>query len=161
MQGWKHLVVKILNVWKLTQCPWYVRNSGLDESATRPAVRDGGIEKSDAKFNIIDVSYNATSCLMGPTWQREAVLLNTNDAQVYKLYTFIITHGLPGHAWVLHLDNCEESPGHERPPLLGDGLLQSRTRVLSPPPQEAEHTPHGCHEPQLPSTTMTNPEHTS
>lgn len=57
----------MFNVWKLTQCPWYVRNSGLDDSATRSAVCDGGIEDGDAKFNVIDVSYNATSCFMWPS----------------------------------------------------------------------------------------------
>lgn len=61
---------------------------------------------------------------------------------------------LPGHAWLLHLDSWVGSPGQGRPPLLGGGLLQSRTRVLSPPPQEEEHPPHPCHKLQFPSTAI-------
>lgn len=64
----------------------------------------------------------------------------------------IRTWFLPGHGWMLHLDSCVKSPGQGRPLLVGDGLLQSRTLVLSPTLQEAEHSPHGCHELQLPST---------
>uniref|UniRef100_A0A3B4Z1Z9 Uncharacterized protein n=1 Tax=Stegastes partitus TaxID=144197 RepID=A0A3B4Z1Z9_9TELE len=41
--------------------------------AARLAVCDGGIEDGDAKINIIDVSYDASSSLLGPTWQREKV----------------------------------------------------------------------------------------
>lgn len=59
---------------------------------------------------------------------------------------------LPGQGCVLHLDSWEESPGHGRPPLLVDGLSHRRMRDRWPPPQEAEHSPHSCHEPQLPST---------
>lgn len=54
---------------------------------------------------------------------------------------------------MLHLDNWVESPGQGRPLLLGDGLLQSLTRVRSPPPQDAEHSPQDSHEPHLPSTS--------
>lgn len=60
--------------------------------------------------------------------------------------------GPPGHAWVLHLDIWEESPGQGRPRFNGAGLLHRRTRVCSPPPQEAEHWLHDCHCPQFPST---------
>lgn len=58
----------------------------------------------------------------------------------------------PGHGWMLHLESWVESPGHGRPLLAGAGLLQKRTLVRSPIPQEAEHSPHGCHGLQLPST---------
>lgn len=56
---------------------------------------------------------------------------------------------------MLHRDNWEESPGQRRPLLLGDGLLQSLTRVRSPPPQDAEHSLHDSHELHLPSTLYT------
>lgn len=85
---------------------------------------------------------------------RDIRLLRVLRSTAHPQYIFIYENALPGQAWVLHLDSWEESPGHGRPLSLGDGLLQRRTRVLSPPPQEAEHSPHGCHEPQLPSTAM-------
>lgn len=56
---------------------------------------------------------------------------------------------------MLHLESWVESPGQGRPLLVGAGLLQKRTLVRSPIPQEAEHSPHGCHGLQLPSTNMT------
>lgn len=48
------------------------------------------------------------------------------------------------------------SPGQGRPPLDGTGLLHSRFRVFSPPPQEAEHWPQLCQLPQPPSTVNKN-----
>lgn len=57
---------------------------------------------------------------------------------------------------MLHLDTWVASPGQGRPLLDGTGLLHSRFRVFSPPPQEAEHWPQLCQFPQLPSTVNKN-----
>lgn len=65
---------------------------------------------------------------------------------------FSLCNNIPGHAWMLHLESCEESPGQGRPPFEGAGLVHSRVRVCSPPPQEAEHPIQACHVPQFPST---------
>lgn len=85
----------------------------------------------------------------GPPDQKKRVFKCKYSKWTQKLF---LRDTLPGQAWVLHLDSWVESPGHGRPPSLGDGPSQSRTRVLCPPPQEEEHSPHGCHEPQVPST---------
>ena len=63
---------------------------------------------------------------------------------------------LPGHTCILHLDTWVASPGQGRPLLDGIGLLHSRFRVFSPPPQEVEHQLQLCQFPQLPSTVNKN-----
>lgn len=50
------------------------------------------------------------------------------------------THlSLPGHNWLLQLDDWWFDPWHSRPPFVGAGLEQVRFLILLPPPQVLEH----------------------
>ena len=57
------------------------------------------------------------------------------------------------HSHLLQSPCSLVTPGHERPPLSGAGLLQTRLRDFVPFPQVREQGPHPCHAPQAPSTT--------
>lgn len=62
------------------------------------------------------------------------------------------THSPIGHSCLLQASLSLVSPGHFLPPYWGLGLLQTRVRPLTPPPQVAEQIAHGDHGPQPPST---------
>ena len=47
-------------------------------------------------------------------------------------------------------------PGQARPPKLGKGSVQVRSRVLRPSPHSTEHLDHSPHSAQLPSTAQSS-----
>lgn len=75
--------------------------------------------------------------------------MNERDLNIFPALT------LPGHGSSLHGRLSSPTPGHDCPPKAGEGLVQVRLLVSSPPPQVTGQEDQGSHSDQFPSTGQT------